>query len=134
MIISERSRTVANKLLAEALSAELVYFGARTLSEVVAGHLLVVALYLLEPGYRVTSRRRLFVGGALLGLVLVTRIQLAPAVVIVTLWTNWRIDRERVLATLAGATAILIAAGILDAATLGYPFASLWRYVLYNIY
>jgi hypothetical protein len=117
-----------------AVAPELVYFGARTLSEVVAGHVLVVALYVLEPGYRVTSYRRLVIGGALLGLVFVTRVQLAPAVAIVALWTNWRADRERVLAMLTGAIAILIADGILDAVTLGYPYASLWRYIVYNLY
>jgi GPI mannosyltransferase 3 len=119
---------------AVAVAPELVYFGARTLSEVVAGHVLVIALYVLEPGRRVTACRRLFLGGALLGLVFVTRIQLAPAVAIVALWTNWRADRERVFAMIAGASAILIGAGILDAVTLGYPFASVWRYVVYNLY
>jgi GPI mannosyltransferase 3 len=119
---------------AVAVSPELVYFGARTLSEVVAGHLLVVALYVLEPSYRVTSRRRLVAGGALLALVFVTRVQLAPAVAIVALWTNWQLDRRRLLATLVGATAILAAAGILDTLTLGYPLASLWRYIIYNLY
>ncbi len=118
---------------AVAVAPELAYFGARTLSEIVAGHLLAAGIYVLEPGYRMTSRRRLCVGGALLGLVFVTRIQLAPAVAVVALWTNWRVTREHVLATLAGATAILMAAGILDALTLGYPLASLWRYVLYNV-
>jgi hypothetical protein len=117
-----------------AVAPELVYFGARTLSEVVAGHLLVVALYVLEPGYRVISRRRLVVGGAMLGLVFVTRVQLAPSLVIVALWTNWPVDRRRLVATLAGAATILIAAGLLDVLTLGYPLASLWRYVLYNVY
>jgi len=117
-----------------AVAPELVYFGARTLSEVVAGHLLVVALYVLEPGYRVISRRRLVVGGALLGLVFVTRIQLAPALAIAALWTNWPIDRRRLFATLSGVGAVLAAAGLLDTLTLGYPFASLWRYVLYNLY
>jgi phosphatidylinositol glycan class B len=117
-----------------AVSPELVYFGARTLSEVVAGHVLVIALYVLEPGYLVTSYRRLVIGGALLGLVFVTRVQLAPAVAIVALWTNWRADRERLLAMLTGAIAILSASGALDAVTLGYPFASLWRYVVYNLY
>ena len=105
-----------------------------TLSEVVAGHVLVVALCVIEPGYRVTSYRRLVIGGALLALVFVTRVQLAPAVAIVALWANWRADRERILALLTGAAAILVVAGILDALTLGYPFASLWRYVVYNIY
>jgi phosphatidylinositol glycan class B len=117
-----------------AVAPELVYFGARTLSEVVAGHLLVIALYVLEPGHRVTSCRRLFAGGALLGLVFVTRVQLAPALAIVALWTNWRGDRARCLTMLAGAAAIVMAVGILDAFTLGSPLASIWRYVVFNIY
>ena len=117
-----------------AVAAELVYFGARTLCEVLAGHLLVAALYMLEPGYRVTSRWRLFASGALLGVVLVLRIQLGPAVAVVALWTNWRAARERAPAMLAGAAAVLAAAGILDTLTLGYPLASVWRYVVYNVY
>ena len=50
------------------------------------------------------------------------------------LWTNWRADRGRLAATLAGVAAILAAAGVLDTLTLGYPFASVWRYVLYNVF
>jgi GPI mannosyltransferase 3 len=120
--------------MAVATAPELVYFSARTLSEVVAGHLLVVALYAIEPGYRVTSRSRLFAAGALLGLVFVARIQLAPAILVVTLWANWRMPRERLVAMLAGLTGALLVAAILDILTLGYPLASLWRYVLYNVY
>jgi phosphatidylinositol glycan class B len=120
--------------LAVAVAAEPVYFGARTLSETVAGHLLVVALWVLEPGYPVISRRRLFVGGALLGLVFATRVQLAPAIGVAMLWTNWRAPRGRRGATLAGMAAILAAAAVLDTLTLGYPFASVWRYVLYNVF
>jgi phosphatidylinositol glycan class B len=119
---------------AVAVAPELVYFGARTLSEVVAGHLLVAGLYVVEPGYRVTSPRRLFAGGALLGLVFLVRIQLAPALLVVALWPNWRTTRERAPAMLAGATVMLFAAGILDTVTLGCPLASLWRYILYNVY
>jgi GPI mannosyltransferase 3 len=117
-----------------AVAPELIYFGARTLSEVLAGHLLIVGLYMLEPGYQVTSRRRLFVGGALLGLVFVVRIQLAPTLVVVALWTNWHAVRERVLSMLSGVAAALTLAAILDTATIGYPLASLWRYVQYNVY
>jgi GPI mannosyltransferase 3 len=117
-----------------AVAPELVYFGARSLNEVAAGHLLVAALYVLEPGYRVISHRRLFAAGALLGLVFVLRIQLAPALVVLALWTNWCAPRERVPAMLAGAAAVVLASGILDALTLGYPLASLWRYLLYNGY
>jgi hypothetical protein len=120
--------------LAVAVAAEPVYFGARTLSETMAGHLLVVALWVLEPGYRVTSRERLFVGGALLGLVLATRVQLAPAVAVAILWTSWRSGRRELAAVVAGTAAMLAAAGVLDALTIGYPFASIWRYVAYNLY
>jgi hypothetical protein len=120
--------------LAVAIAAEPVYFGARTLSETVAGHLLIVALWLLEPGYLVIRRKRLFVGGALLGLVFAIRVQLAPAIAVAMLWTNWRPDRGHLAATVAGAAAILAAVGLLDTVTLGYPFASVWRYVLYNVF
>jgi hypothetical protein len=120
--------------LAVAVAAEPVYFGARTLSETVAGHLLIVAIWALEPGYPVISRRRQFAGGALLGFVFATRVQLAPAIAVTMLWTNWRADRGRVAATIAGIAAILAAAAMLDTLTLGYPFASIWRYLLYNVF
>lgn len=120
--------------MAVAVSPELVYFGARTLSEVVAGHLLIVALYLLEPGFPVTSFRRLMTCGALLALVLVLRVQLAPALLIVGLWATWGSDRQGVFALLAGGTTVLAAAALLDTVTLGYPLASLWRYIVYNAY
>ena len=71
-----------------ALAPELVYFGARALNEVVAAHLLVVALYLVEPGHPVGDRRRLFAAGLLLGLVSLLRLQLAPAAVLVALWSG----------------------------------------------
>jgi GPI mannosyltransferase 3 len=117
-----------------AVAAELVYFGARTLSEVAAAHLLLLALYVLEPGYQVRSRRRLFWGGVLFGLVFAIRVQLAPTLMIIALWTNWRASRERVAAILTGACAMLAAAALLDAVTLGYPFASIWRDVSYNLF
>jgi len=120
--------------LAVAAAAEPVYFGARTLYETVAGHLLILTLWVLEPGYRVTSRRRLFLGGALLALVFVTRVQLAPAIAVAMLWTNWQRERGRLCAILAGAAVVLAFTAILDTLTLGYPFASIWRYVLYNIF
>jgi hypothetical protein len=117
-----------------AVAPEAVYFGARTLSETVAAHLLILALYILEPGYRVTSRRRLFSGGALLGLVFVLRIQLAPALAVVAIWSSWHAVRERVPALLAGMAIVLAGAGILDTMTLGYPLASVWRNFVYNVY
>src|SRR5207237_1251983 len=69
------------------IAPELVYFGARPLSEVVAAHLLVIACYLIEPGYRIDSRRRMFVAGFLLGLVCLLRILLVPAIAVIALWS-----------------------------------------------
>ena len=91
-------------------------------------------LYVLEPGYRITSLRRYFFGGVLLGLIFVVQIRLAPAVLVITLWMSWRAVRRQVPALLAGAAAALSLAGILNSMTLGYPLASLWRYICYNIY
>src|SRR5207248_4253107 len=88
--------------LAVAVAAEPVYFGARTLSEAVAGHLLVVAIWALEPGYSVISRRRLFYGGALLGLVFATRVQLPPPIAGADLLTNLRARRGRLAPALPG--------------------------------
>lgn len=116
-----------------ATAPELAYFGARTLSEVVAAHLLIGAIYALDPGTARASRRRCLAGGVLLGLVFVIRIQLAPALLLVALSASWRCPRECFLEMLAGAVVIVCAAGLLDTLTLGYPLASIWRYVLYNV-
>ena len=116
-----------------AIAPELVYFGARSLSETIAGHLLVIGCFLLEPGYRVTSRWRLFAAGILLGLVCLLRVHLAPAVVLIAVWANWGSWRERAPALLAGGVAAIASGAMLDWLTLGYPLASLWRNVLFNV-
>ena len=57
---------------------ELVYFSSKTLTEVVAAHILFLAIWLAYPGRPVDNRWRLVAGGAALGLVIVLRMQLAP--------------------------------------------------------
>ena len=118
---------------AVAVAPELVYFGGRALGEVVAAHILVIGYYLLDPGYPVDSRRRLFAAGVLLGLVCFLRVQLAPAVAIIAIWSAWRRGRAPFPAVLAGGLAAVAFGVILDWATLGYPLASLWRNVLFNL-
>jgi GPI mannosyltransferase 3 len=117
-----------------ALAPELVYFGARALNEVVAAHLLVIGLYLVEPGHPVGDRRRLFAAGLLLGLVSLLRLQLAPAAVLVALWSGWRDWRGRLPALIGGGLAAAAIGAIVDWLTLGYPFASIWRNLFYNIH
>jgi hypothetical protein len=119
---------------AVAIAPELVYFGSRALNDVVAAHLLVIAFYLLEPGYRVNSRQRMFAAGTLLGVVCLLRITLAPAVGVLVLWSIWGAWRPRLAPLVAGGLAALALGGALDWLTLGYPFASVWRYVVYNLY
>src|SRR5436190_2272178 len=116
-----------------AIAPELVYFGARTFSETVAAHLLLIGCFLLQPGYPDTSRRRLFTAGILLGLVCLLRIHLAPAVAVVALWASWGLWRERLPAVVAGGLAATAFGAVLDWLTLGYPLASLWRNFLYNV-
>jgi GPI mannosyltransferase 3 len=116
--------------LVVATAPDLVFFGARTLNEVVAGHLLIIALFLIEPATEELSRRRLYVGGLLLGLAFVLRIQPAPAILLIALWN----DRRRVPTVLAGACLAVLLCGALDWAMLGFPFASIWRYFIYNTF
>jgi GPI mannosyltransferase 3 len=115
------------------VAPELVYFGARALSETIAAHLLVIGFYLIEPGYTVRSRKRLVAAGVLLGLACLLRVQLAPAVAVMVLWPSESPWRSRLAPVIAGGAIALGFGAILDWATLGYPFASIWRYVVYNI-
>lgn len=118
---------------AVAVAPELVYFGARALNEVVAANVLVIALYLAASGRPASIRRRLL-AGFLLGIVCLLRLQLAPAAALIALWPargEWRI---RSAAMTAGSFAALIAGAAFDWATLGYPLASLWRNLYYNLW
>jgi hypothetical protein len=117
-----------------AVAPELVYFGARALNEVVAAHLLVIALYLIEPGHPVGDRRRLFAAGLLLGLLSLLRLQLAPAAVLVALWSGLHDWRRRWPALIGGGLAAAAIGAMVDWLTLGYPFASIWRNLFYNIH
>src|SRR5437763_2830042 len=116
-----------------AVAPELIYFGGRALTEVVAAHILVIACWLLDPGASVSSRRRLFAAGLLFGLACVMRIQLTPAVAIIMVWPLWREWRMKLPALLGGALAAVALGAMLDWATLGYPLASLGRSLLYNL-
>lgn len=117
-----------------AVTPDLVYLGARSLTEVVAAHILVLAFYMLEPGYRVTSQRRLLLGGGLLGLVFILRVHLAPALAVVALAVAARDFRHRLPAILLGYLFPVALGTILDTVTLGAPMASIWRYIIDNIY
>jgi hypothetical protein len=117
--------------MAVAIAPELVYFGGRTLTEVLAGHLLVLACYLLDPAHLVPSRRRIAVAGALLALVCVARIHLAPVVAVVGLWFAWGLWRDRLVPLIVAGTVTLMLGALFDFATAGAPLPLLSRFIPY---
>jgi GPI mannosyltransferase 3 len=117
-----------------ATAPEVVYFGDRVLSEVISAHVLIIAAYLLDSDDRPSSRARLALGGALLGLAFALRPHLAPAVAVIALWPATAPLRQRLRAIITGGAATLLLTAILDTATLGSPLASIWRYTYYNLF
>jgi GPI mannosyltransferase 3 len=119
--------------LAVAVTPDLVYLGARTLTEVVAAHVLVIALYLLDTA-AAPAFRRLAVAGALLGLAFALRFHLGPAIGLAVLWSVARAPRQRLAPIALGAAVALVPVALLDTLTLGYPFASIVRNTVYNVF
>jgi hypothetical protein len=107
---------------------ELVYFGPKAHFEVVAGHSLLLGVYVAFPYFEGLRPARLIFGGFLLGLAFCQRLTLA--VVLAVLWlamlsiNGWR----RVLYTTLGAVVALALAGFVDYLTLPYPYASILGY------
>ncbi len=116
--------------LLPAAAMDLIYFGPRTLSEVVAAHILVIGLYLATSG---RDWRRLAWAGLCLGLAAMIRIQLAPAVALILAWPAAAGYRARWPALLSGTAAAVLASGGLDALTWGTAFHSTWRNFAVNM-
>jgi hypothetical protein len=110
-----------------------IYYGSRVLSEVIAAHILVVASYLVEPGYRIESRFRLAFAGFLLGAVAVLRIHLLPAMALLWIWGDSSTVHRRFLPLTAGVLVAVGFAGWFDAVTWQYPFEPLWRNFYFNV-
>lgn len=113
---------------------DVVYYGPRTLNEVVAAHLLVLGLYLAywaDPQLR--ERVRLSGAGLLLGAVVGLRIQIAPAVLVALVILGLRLGRRQWLLILLGAAVAFLVFGFVDAFTAGYPFSSYVQYVRINL-
>ncbi|WP_404711231.1 hypothetical protein [Sphingomonas sp. MMS24-J13] len=96
-----------------ATSFELVYFSARTLSETFAVALIVPAAWLLLP-HPARSARRLVIGGLLVGLCFTTRIQLAPALLMLVAGCC-RADLRAWALVIAGGIGGLAIDGVIDA-------------------
>lgn len=116
-----------------ALAPELVHFSGKALTEVVGGHLLVIAIYLAFPGYEVAHRGRLVLAGALAALAVAIRLQMAPAAALVGLVALVRWPVGKVVFLALGGAVVVAGAGLLDWATWGTPFLSYWHNVAYNL-
>ena len=119
----------AGAAVASALWIDNIYFGARSLGEPLAAHLLVIAVCLAAPP--VTSKRApLLLGGFLAAAAFLVRIQIAPAIALLWLWPPF--GRQRFLLLTAGAILALAADAVLDATTWGVPFLPMWQNFHFN--
>jgi len=118
--------------LLNAVWFELVYFYTHPLSETAAGAALVIGVYLLYPGHRVWSERRIFIGAAMLGLAAVLRPQLLPAIAVAILAVGGIRKRAHYPALLSGFALPVVLSGLLDWITWGWPFHAAIMYVYYQ--
>jgi phosphatidylinositol glycan class B len=111
---------------------ELVYFGSKPLTEALAATFLFAAAYLL-CARRSHGYGALLAGGLLLGLTFALRLHLAPAILVVYLWACVGAPLRHWIVICLGGTIVVLAAGLLDWATLGLPFQSVWKNFYINI-
>ncbi len=102
---------------------DLVYFAPAVMTEVLAAHCAIAALYL---GDGVRSNRRVFWIGALFGLAVCLRYQYAPPLILAAIW-QYRRDAGCWQWLFLGFTSVLLPfSGVLDAITWGAAFQSIW--------
>jgi phosphatidylinositol glycan class B len=112
---------------------ELVWLAPKALTEVVAGHVLLIGLYLGVYGDRFAERTRMLLAGLCCGVAMSLRVHLAPAVLFAAFcfcYPNWR---KRLPALAVGLLLPVAAFGVVDAATWSYPFQSFVRYAWINV-
>lgn len=114
---------------------ELINFGPRTLNELVAGNLLLPAIYLgsLKQHQAPESKWRLLLIGLLLGLTVSLRIQFGPAVLLAGLWIMFRDWKTRALPVTTGILVVVLIFGFVDFITWSYPFYSYYSYISINL-
>jgi GPI mannosyltransferase 3 len=110
-----------------ALWYQLLYFAPVVMTEIVATHVALWAIYLADDSADAPApSRRLAAAGALFALATCLRFQYAPALVPAVIW-QCGLDRRRWMPVIAGGLAVvLLASGVLDAVTWGTPFQSVW--------
>jgi len=111
---------------------ELLFFGPKALTEVVATYLMIAGLFLSGPGLDDGKKPAIIAGAFLLGLSSCLRIQLLPATVL-TVVCMAVLHRKKVIVLFAGFAAAFLIAGMLDWLTWSYPFQSFVLYFKVNI-
>ena len=114
-----------------ALWFELVYFAPAILTEVLASHLALVGLYLLD-GYHGGQRSRAS-SGVLLGLSVCLRFHYGPALAIAAFYALRQDSKALLTVTAWAGGTVLLVGGLLDTITLGAPFQSVWYNLWLNV-
>jgi hypothetical protein len=115
-----------------ATAVDLVYLAPHPLPDTVAAPLLLGGLYVADLHGDAPSRRRFATAGLLFGCCLAFRVQLAPAIALGMLLLGGRQPRDRLIPLCLGAAVPLALSGLLDWATWGRPFQSIWLYFWVN--
>lgn len=108
--------------LVAALWFELVFFAPRALSEPIGFAMLMGAVWLLVAGREAPGARRFLFAGLLMGLCFVARIQYAPALLTLAIFTAKRDWRGAWLPLIAGGIGALAIDGIANLAMGSVPF------------
>ncbi len=108
---------------------DLIYFSPAIMTEVLAAHCAIAALYV---GETTDTPRRAYWVGALFGLVVCLRYQYAPALALAAAWQFRRSLGLWQWLILGGASVLLPFAGVLDAITWGMAFQSIWLNFIRN--
>ena len=108
---------------------DLIWFAPAVMTEVLAAHCAIAALFL---GERPRTPRLVFWIGVLLGLAICLRYQYGPALVLSVAYQYGRDRAHWPALFLGGAAVVLPVAGILDALTWGAAFQSIWLNFEFN--
>ena len=133
---SQRAFGLLGGVLAAVVCAtwfEFLFFAPKALSEVIAGHVLLAGVFLAWSPEGLSSKKKLFVSGLLLGLCIALRVHLAVGVGICLLMVCKRDWQKAWKPMLAGLFVPILLVGLLDMLTWSWPFQSFWLNAYVNV-
>lgn len=110
---------------------DLLYFAPTVLTEVLAAHLAVIGLLVVDDSAQRTPSRWA-AAGALLGLAVMLRFQYGVPLALAALWQGRSSVRAIALMAVSGGAVVVAVGGLLDWVSWGSPFQSIWLNVLRN--